>query len=94
MSKAQYLCTSTELNLRDGVLGEVEKNNFIALPGKVGHSRLLRLKSMCPNQGEFGEKFYGNGSRVGLLIRLGCVQGLQSFNLVSGNILDEFLQFL
>ena len=30
---------SVELNLRDRVLGEVEKNSFIALPGKGGHSR-------------------------------------------------------
>ena len=63
-------------NLRDRALGEVEKNSFIALPGKGGHSRLLPSKTMCPNPGEFGEEFYGNGSRVGLLIRLGCGQGL------------------
>lgn len=25
------------LNLRDGVLGKVEKNSYIALPGKRGH---------------------------------------------------------
>jgi len=29
---------------KDRVLGEVEKNNFIALPGKGGHSRLLTQK--------------------------------------------------
>ena len=36
--------------------------------------------------GEHGrEEFYGNCSKVGLLIRLGCVQGWHSFNLISGN---------
>ena len=31
--------------------------------------------------------FYSNGSRVGLLIRLGCVKGLHPFNLISGGLL-------
>ena len=75
-------------------LGEVEKNSFIVLPGKRGHSGLQPPKTMCPNPGGFDEGFYSNGSRVGLLIKLGCVQGLQSSNLVSGNLLDEFLWFL
>ena len=39
MLKTQPLCTGAELNLR--VLGEVEENSFIALPGKEGHSGLL-----------------------------------------------------
>ena len=30
-------------------------------------------------------EFYGNNSGVGLLVRLACVQGLHSSNLVSGN---------
>ena len=47
---------------------------------------------MCPNPGGFGEEFYSNSSRVGLLIRLGCVQVLHSFNLVSGNLF--FLKFI
>ena len=45
------------------------------------------MKTVCPNPGGFGEEFYSSGSRVGLLIRLGCVQGLHSSNLVSGNLL-------
>ena len=65
----------------------VEKNNSIAFPGKGGHSGPLLLKTMCPNLGELGEEFYSNGSRVELLIRLGCVQGLHSFNLVPGGLL-------
>ena len=32
------LCTSAKSNLRDRVLGEVEKNRFIALPVEGGHS--------------------------------------------------------
>ena len=37
-----------ELNLRDRVLSEVEKSNFIALPGRGGYSRLLPSKTKCP----------------------------------------------
>ena len=43
-------CTRAELNLRDRVLGEVEKNSFIALPGKGGYCWLLPFK-LC---GRFG----------------------------------------
>ena len=92
MLKARLLCTGAVLNLGDRVLGEVEKNSFIALPGKRGTEGTCP-KKLCPNLGGFEEEFYSNGSRVGLLIRLGCVQGLHSSNLVSGN-LDELLWFL
>ena len=61
----------------DRVLGGVEKDSFIALPGKGGHSGLLPWKTMCPNPGEFSEEFYGKGSRLGLLTRGGGVQGLR-----------------
>ena len=88
--KTWPLCTGAKLNLGNRVLGEKEKNNFIALPGKGGHSRLVSLKTVYHNPGEFVEEFYSNGSRVGLLIRLGYVQGLHSFNLVSGNLLMSF----
>ena len=54
-------------NLGDQVSGEVGKNSFIALPGKGRHNGLLLLKTVCPNPGEFGEEFYDNDSRVGLL---------------------------
>ena len=39
----------TELTLRDRVLGEVEKNSFIALPGKRGHSGLMPSKLCIPS---------------------------------------------
>ena len=88
MLKTQPLCIGVESNLRDRVLGEVEKNSFIGLPGKERHSRLLLSKIMCSNLGGFGEEFYSNHSRVGLLIRLGCVQGLYYFNLLSDNLMS------
>ena len=67
MPKTQLLSTGAELNLGNRVLGETEKNNFISFAGKGVHSELMPLKTVCPNQGEFGEEFYSNASRVGLL---------------------------
>ena len=32
-------------------MGEVEKDSFIALPGKGSHSGLIAFKTMCPNAG-------------------------------------------
>ena len=40
--------TGTKSNLRDRVLGEVEKDSFIALPGRGGHSRVIHSKSHVP----------------------------------------------
>ena len=40
----QPLCPSTKLNHTDRVLHEVERNSFIALPGKGEHSRLMPLR--------------------------------------------------
>ena len=37
-----------------------------------------------------GEEFYSNDSMVRLLIRLGCMQSLHSFNLVRGDLLMSF----
>ena len=97
MLKSGPLCTSAKSNIRDRVSGEVEKNRFIALPGKGGHSRLLPSKTMCPRLRGFGEEFYSNCSRVlnsfiatvqpprvGLLIRSECVPGL--LNVVSPQV--------
>ena len=47
--KTRPLCTGAKLNLRGRVLDEVEKDSFIALLGKEGHSRLLQLKN-CASQ--------------------------------------------
>ena len=51
LAEIQPLYTGTELNLRDRVLGEVENNSFIALPGKGDHSRLMLPKLCVPNWG-------------------------------------------
>ena len=42
------LCTSAELNLGDRVLGEVEKNSFLTLPGKGGLSKPRPSKPTVP----------------------------------------------
>ena len=47
MPKALLLCTGAESNLEERVLDEVEKNSFIVLPGKAGHSSLLPFKKLC-----------------------------------------------
>ena len=86
MLDAQFLCPRTQIS--ETVLGEVEMNRFIALPGKGEHGGLMPWKTMCPNLRAFGEELYSNGSRVGLM--LGCVQGLCSFNLASGGLLLNF----
>ena len=71
MLKTQPLCTSAKSNLRDRVLGEVEKNSFIALPGKGGHSKLLPLNTVCPNPEEFG-KIWGIWSFIAMVQWWGC----------------------
>ena len=57
------LYTGVKSNLGDRVLGEVEKDSFITLPGKGGHSGLLPRKVMCPNPGGFYEEIYDNTSQ-------------------------------
>ena len=39
--RSASLYTGVKLNLRDRVLGRVEKDSFIALPGKGGHVGLM-----------------------------------------------------
>ena len=41
------VCPDTELNLRGTVLGEVENNSFIALPGNGGTQWANDLKTVC-----------------------------------------------
>jgi len=50
-------------------------------------------EKLYPHLGRFDGEFYSSGSRVGMLIRLGCVQGLHSSKVVSDH-LDELLWFL
>ena len=82
VKSSAFLYTSTELNVGDRVLGGVEKNSFIVLPDKRGHSRLLPQKTPCvPTKEDMMGRFYfySNSSRVRLLTRLGYVQGLRTF---------------
>ena len=50
MLKIQFLFAGAELNLRDRVLDEIEKNNFITFPGKWAHNRLMHLKVCVQTQ--------------------------------------------
>ena len=63
------LYTGAESNPGDRVLGEVEKDSFIALPGKGEHTGLLSRKTMCPDPRGFDGGFYNGGSKVGSLTR-------------------------
>ena len=56
------LYTSNKSNLRDKVLGEIEKDSCIALPGNGRQSRHLSSKAMCPNLGGSGAEFYSSGA--------------------------------
>ena len=53
----QPVCTGAKLNLGHGVLGEVEKYSFIALPGKGGHGGLLPLKTALPTREDLVRSF-------------------------------------
>ena len=57
------LYTGVESNLGDRVWDELEKDSFIALPGKAGHRRLLPRKTVCPNPG--GNKKFGDNISQG-----------------------------
>ena len=57
MPKSRPLGTSAELNLGDRVLGEVEKNSSVALPGKGGHSRLMPSKTVFQPRGDLVRSF-------------------------------------
>ena len=58
MLNIQPLCTGAKLILGHGVLGELENNSFIALPGKGGHSGLLPLKTALPTREDLVRSFY------------------------------------
>ena len=46
--KAWPLYTSVKSTPRDRDLGEIEKDSFIALPGKGRHNRLLLQNTLSP----------------------------------------------
>ena len=47
MRKSTSLCTGAKSNLRDRVLGKVEKDSFITMPGKGVHREILLRNPMC-----------------------------------------------
>ena len=55
-------------------MGQVEKDSFIALPGKGGHRGFLLQKTMCLNPRGFDEGVYNNDSRVGVSDRIMVAQ--------------------
>ena len=59
MKNSAFLNTGAESNLRDRVLSEVEKDSFIALPGKGGTVSSCTQNHMS-QLGEDSEKFYIN----------------------------------
>ena len=57
------LYTSAESNLGDRVLGDVEKDSFITLPGKGGTQQSPFSKThegLCPNPRGFDKEFYNS----------------------------------
>ena len=58
-------------------------------PGTAKRINKYLKTKVCPNP-EGLLVFYNNSSRVGFLIRSGCVQGLYSFNLTSSGLLRRF----
>ena len=48
MLKFWPLYTGAKLNLGDRVLGEVGKDDFVTLPDKGGHSKLMSSKPCVP----------------------------------------------
>ena len=48
MLKTQFLCILVPREILETVLGEVEKESFIALPGKGGHSGLMLSEPRVP----------------------------------------------
>ena len=56
------------------VLGDVEKDRIVALPGKGGRSRLVP-QNLCPSEGGFAE-FYSSGSRErdGIPLHCSCLE--------------------
>lgn len=84
LPEARPLCIQMPKLLSERVLDEVEKDSFIILPGKRGHSGLLLGKAVCPPLGGLGKEFSNNTSpRLGLLTRLGCVQVICLLTLMS-----------
>ena len=59
--KAHLLCTWGQDKTRGRVLGEVEKDSFIILPGKGGDTTYSCLETLCVSIWRCDEKLYSNG---------------------------------
>ena len=57
MPKTGLWCTGSRLNLRDRVLGKVEKISFIVLPGKGDQSGFVPQKLCVPTWGDLVGSF-------------------------------------
>lgn len=64
MPESQLLYTPGPNQNLKTVLDKIEKDSFITLPGKGGHSRLLlkKKKNFVSPFGDNSEEFYSNGS--------------------------------
>ena len=58
MLKTQSLCTGAKTNLKDRILGEVEKINFIVCQAKGDRAGPHLWKLCLFNSGELDEEFY------------------------------------
>ena len=76
--------------ISDRVLGKIEKNSFIALPGRKGHSGLLSSEAVYLILGGFGEEFFLQWFKGCIADTVRCMQGLLSSNPVSGDLLMSF----
>ena len=98
------LYTGAKWNLRDRVLGEVEKNSFIALPDR--HSGPSALKNYGSQPGSIWWRFYNSGLNRHVqsmgsqshdwateLTRSVCDQGLHSLTLISGSWAPILMSF-
>ena len=70
--------------LRDRVWGEVDKNNFIALPGKGGHSRLMS-STTCPNLEWEVRSSIGISGSGNFMVQEGVISLLTFFWLICGD---------
>ena len=76
MPESQLLYTPGPNQILKTVLGEIEKDSFITLPGKGGHSGLLpQKKTLCPHLETIVRSFI-------VMVQRGCGQ-LVDFLLIS-----------
>ena len=75
MPKPRPLCTGAKSNLRDRILGEVERITLLLCQAKGAQWACASQKQCVLIPEGFGEQFYSNGSRPELLIRIRVCAG-------------------